>query len=107
MLNFLSQYIAHNFEASQHLRYTTAQVCSIASCGPGCFFSVVLEVIIIEILHINEKNYIFLTLFFIIFSNIYENNNIIESGFSPTSGQINPTFGSCDWLNRDIEKPCR
>ena len=35
MFNFLSQHIAHDFEASQSLLDAPSQVCSIASCGPG------------------------------------------------------------------------
>ena len=36
-----------------------------------------------------------------IFSNIYQNNDNIGSGFPPTSGQMPPTSGSSDWLNWD------
>ena len=34
-----------------------------------------------------------------LFSNLYENNNYMGSGFPPTSGQIPPTSGSSGWLN--------
>ena len=35
----------------------------------------------------------------LIFSNIYENIDKIESGFLPTSGKIPLTSGSSDWPN--------
>ena len=43
----------------------------------------------------SSKHYCF------ILTNIYQNINKIESDFPPTSGQIRPTFGHSDWLNRD------
>ena len=36
-----------------------------------------------------------------IFSNIYQNNDQIGSGFPPNSGHIPPTSGSFDWPNWD------
>ena len=36
-----------------------------------------------------------------IFSNNYQNNDKIGSGFLPTSGKIPPTSGSSDWPNGD------
>ena len=39
-----------------------------------------------------------------IFSNIHQNDDEIESGFPPTSGQIPPTSGSSDWPKWDPHK---
>ena len=38
MFIFLTQHIAHDFEASQPLLDAPSQVCSITSCGPGFIF---------------------------------------------------------------------
>ena len=39
--------------------------------------------------------------YYCILSNTYQNNNKMECGFPPTSGQISPSSGYCDWLKRD------